>query len=534
MAGQRRFDLLIKNGTVFDGTGSPPYDADIGITEDTIAAIGEFPPSSANMIYDAKSLAVSPGFIDVHSHSEFTILADPRAQGKISQGITTEINGNCGLSAAPLLGEARDRREDDLREYDIKQRWVSLSEYFRLLEERNPALNFASLVGHGNIRGSIFGYGTGSPDTGQMKDMKWLLDEAINDGALGLSTGLIYPPGIFSDTDELIGLADFLQGKPLLYTSHMRSEGDSLEEAVRETITIGRSSGLHIHISHIKTAGKENWHKAESVIAMMNEYRATDGSLTCDCYPYTASSTDLDSILPSWIFQGGNRQELERLRTPDIQKRLLSELGKQAGLREYWEGIIVSSTKSMDPAIHGKSIAQIANQWDVAPFDAVVRLLLENELRVGAIFHSMSEANKKKFLSLPYCMIGTDSSARSLQGPTRTGLPHPRGFGTFPRYLSIYIREERLCSLSEAIRRITLLPATTFGIARRGRIAEGYFADLVIFDPATVRDNATFTEPFLRSEGIFAIVVNGEAAFLDGVFTNRHAGKVLRRTCAPH
>lgn len=514
--------LLLKGGTIYDGTGKPPYKADIGICGDSICFIGN--AASADEVIDVGGLSVSPGFIDAHGHSEFTLLADPDAGGKILQGITTEINGNCGLSAAPLYGDALLQRENNLNEYGIKKRWHSFNEYFGLLEDSGLALNYLTLAGHGSIRASAMGYVNRPPDPREMKTMKVLLSNAVKEGAIGLSTGLIYPPGIYSATEEISELARHgteMYREGFIYASHMRSEGASLLEAISEAISIGRKAGARVHISHIKTIGKENWRKIEGAIALIESARAEGIRVTCDRYPYTAGSTDLDSVLPSWVYEGGNAKELERLNDPGIRKRVIEEM---EGDNRYWETVFISGV-SMDKNrwMEGKNILEVADRLGMNPVHSVIRVLIEEDLRIQAIFHSMSEDNLKRFLSLPYVMLGTDSSARSLGGPTAKGKPHPRGFGSFPRFIRGYSSD-----LPEAVHKITMLPAETFGIKGRGRIEVGYKADLVVFDPSKISDTATYDNPFQPPEGIYHVMVNGVASVSDGKPTGLRAGRVLR------
>lgn len=522
-------DILIRNGLVYDGSGREPYVADIAQTGDKITAVGPSLSASADKVVDAAGLVVSPGFIDTHSHSDFTLLADPRAEGKISQGITTEINGNCGMSAAPLFDKAAERREQDLKELGITDRWNTLAEYFRMLEARRPAVNSAVLAGHGNIRGSVIGYDEKSAGPSELARMKDLLKETVAQGAIGFSTGLIYPPGIYSDTAELSALAEILRERDLIYTSHMRSEADEIDDAVAEVIRIGRDAAVKVHISHIKTAGQQNWHKADRIITLLDDSRRSGVRLSCDRYPYTASSTDLDAVLPVWTYAGGNEEELRRLNSLDVRKKIAEELIEKSAYAGYWDKIVVSSVVSeRNKWMEGRPLSEISGRLDVDPIVALMDILIGEKLRVGAIFFSMSEDNLKKFISLPYCMIGSDSSARCPDGPTRQGRPHPRGFGTFPRLLGKYVREEGLMPLNNAIHKATGLAAETFGLKGRGRIHEGMFADIVIFDASNVSDKATFGEPYLLAEGVHFVFVNGVPAVWEGRLTGRRSGRILR------
>jgi len=442
-----------------------------------ILAIGTLRENEAETVIQAKGLAVAPGFIDSHAHSDFTLIADNRAEGKIYQGVTTEINGNCGMSAAPLYGKAVERREEDLKELGIRERWNSVREYREILEKRGMAMNTAMLIGHGNIRGSVIGYENREPSATELSNMKIVFETALQEGGMGLSTGLIYPPGIYSRTDELAELATALKPCGLIYTSHMRSEGAALLESVQEVITIGRAAGVRAHISHIKTAGAQNWHKADAAIGL-------------------------------------------------IKIRL--ELLDQATDRAYWERVIVSSVIS--PAnvwMEGRTIGEISRLLGCDEIEAVFKVLIEEKLRVGAIFLSMSDENLRKFLSLPFCAIGSDSSARCFDGPTRLGKPHPRTFGAFPRFFGKYVRDDQLMSLTKAVQRVTMLPAAIFGLKGRGQIKEGFSADLAIFDPDTISDRATFEDPFLKPAGIPYVLVNGLPAVWEGEVTQNLSGRML-------
>lgn len=524
-----RIDLIIKHGLIFDGNGREPVISDIAVKEDRIVGIGTFSDNDADTIIQAKGMAVAPGFIDCHSHSDFTLVADNRAEGKIFQGVTTEIDGNCGMSAAPLYGKSIERREDDLKELGISERWNSVREYCSLIEKKGLALNMAMLIGHGNIRGSVVGYDNREPSEAELLQMKQLLDVSIQEGGMGLSTGLIYPPGIYSSTDELVALSEVLRPYGLIYTSHIRSEGSELIESLQEVLSISRAAGIKAHISHIKTAGQQNWHKADVAIDLIMAARHEGMEISCDRYPYIASSTDLDSLLPSWVFEGGNEEELKRLRSDEMRIKMRRELLKQAKNRTYWEGVIISSVASPEKAwMEGMTIAEISKRFCCDEIETVFKVLLEEKLRVGAIFLSMNEDNLRKFLSLPFCAIGSDSSARCFDGPTRLGKPHPRTYGTFPRFFGRYVRDEGLISLTEAIRRATMLPAAIFGLRGRGQIKEGFSADIVVFNPSTISDTATFADPFLKPTGIPFVIVNGKPAVWECEPTRKLSGRMLR------
>jgi N-acyl-D-amino-acid deacylase len=357
-----------------------------------------------------------------------------------------------------------------------------------------------------------------------MAEMKRLLAEALSHGAIGFSTGLIYPPGIYSSTEELTGLSRYgreVSAGPFVYTSHMRSESAKLIESIEETISIGRGAGAGVHISHVKTAGRENWHKADAAIALMDDARNKGVRVTCDRYPYTAASTDLDAVLPRWAFEGGSEEEIKRLKDPAQREKIKAELSADDAV---WEGVVISSVPGESGRwLEGLSIKEVAKRKNLGCRDALLDVLLEQGLRVGAVFHGMSEENLWKFLSLPYAMVGSDSAARSFGGPTASGKPHPRGFGSFPRFLKNYPG-----GLSEAIRKATGLPAETFGMVGRGLIREGFKADIVVFDPGRLKDRATYEEPFQKPGGILHVIINGVPAVLDGKSTGRRSGRILR------
>ncbi len=515
---------LIENGTVIDGSGAGAREMNVGIHDDRIVYAG-VDRVDAEKTINARGLIVAPGFIDTHAHSEFTVLADGRAEGKLSQGVTTEINGNCGLSAAPLYSEALVRREADMDELGITERWSTFGEYFALLRKKGIAINFATLCGHGNLRASVIGYKDSAADDGDMAEMKRLLYDAVRTGAKGLSTGLIYPPGIYSVTSELTSLAGVLQ-LPGVYASHMRSEGDALIESILEMLEIGRGAGIPLHISHLKTAGEQNWWKIDDALRLIETARIAGMNITCDRYPYIAAGTDLDTVLPSWVYEGGIEEELGRLKDPETAVRIKSDLSHKDD--NYWKGVYISSVANPENRwMEGENIFDVALKTGRNIVDALLELLIRERARTGAIFFSMSEDNLRRFLSLPYLMIGSDSSVRSFSGPTCYGKPHPRGFGSFPRFIGRYVRDKGLVTLEEAIRKTTALPAATFGLTDRGIISEGAYADIVIFDYERIIDTATFREPFSKPEGIDYVFVNGSIAVYGGEFTGTLSGRVL-------
>ncbi|MBI4654231.1 MAG: D-aminoacylase [Nitrospirae bacterium] len=526
-----RFDFLIKGGVVIDGSGinSQPREADIAVTGDMITAVGDLSGANAGKVVDVSGLYVCPGFIDVHSHSEFTLLADGRAEGKICQGITTEINGNCGLSAAPLYGKAFEQREDDLKELKIKERWNTFPEYFTALNKRGFATNFMTLVGHGNLRASVVGYSDREPSSDEMQEMLELLRSAIRLGASGLSTGLVYPPGVYARTNEIIELAKGAAMSGGIYASHIRSEGDELLEAVEEIIKIGFESNIRVHISHLKTGGKENWGKINDVFEQIENARQGGLNISCDRYPYIAGGTDLDAVLPSWVYSGGHEEELKRLKDSELREKIKMEILYKHPEESYWDNVIISSVNTdKNKWIEGKKLSDVSKVLKKTPMEFLFEILIEENLRVSAIFFSMDEHNLKSILKQPYTMIGSDSSARSFDGITARGNPHPRGFGSFPRVLGKYAGEEKVFSMVEAVYKMTGLSAKTFMIKQRGVIAKGFFADITIFDHDRIKDRAGFNNPFEKPEGIYYVFVNGVPALWEGELMGQLAGRILR------
>lgn len=518
-------DFLIKGGFVISGEGPyvEPIVADIAIEGDRIKAIGRLSTIDPEKTIDATGLYVSPGFIDTHCHSEFTLIADGRAEGKIAQGITTEINGNCGLSSAPLYGEAIEQREDELNELGIRERWNTFDEYFKLLKKRGVAVNFLTLVGHGNIRASVVGY-RDKPLTLSEREMAvTLLNEAMMSSAKGLSSGLMYPPGCYSDTEEIIELVHIIKKYNGIYTTHIRDEGDGLLGSIDEVIDVINKTGIDAHISHLKTNNERNWSKIEDVIERFDIINKDGLVLTCDRYPYTASCTSLDSLLPKWVFEGGKDKELDRLR--NNRKEIIDELSKEA---HNWRDVMVSSViTDRNKWMEGKNISDISITLDKRPEDCLLDILIDERLEVSAIFFSMSEDNLKRILKLPYTMIGSDSSARCFDGITAKGRPHPRSFGTFPRILGRYVREDGILSISEAIYKMTGFPAKRFGIKERGIIKEGLFADITVFDADRVRDTSSYENPFSKPDGINYVFVNGRPVIFEGRATGILPGRIL-------
>ncbi|MEW6608205.1 MAG: D-aminoacylase [bacterium] len=524
------YDILIKNGQVVDGFNVPSFKADIGIKDERIVAIGNLRSgSSQTKLIEAKDKVVCPGFIDIHSHSDFTILVNPKAESKVRQGVTTEVCGNCGFSAAPQYNQSKERIKKICEEFEINYQWSSLKEYLEILKEMGIGVNFVPLIGQGNIRASIVGYENRRPTLKEVEKMKKLISKCMEEGAFGLSTGLIYPPGCFTQTDELIEICKTVAESGGMYVSHLRSEGDRLEEAVQEAIDIGGMAGvLKVHISHLKTAGRANWNKLDSVFAEIEKTRELGLSVTCDRYPYTAASTDLDVILPSWAYEGGMEKELERLKDEQTRNKISKQILNQ---QPDFDSIMISAVKTQaNKWMEGKRISEIAQTKKISnPIDLIFLLLIEEEGKVEVILFDMSEDNLKKILKKTYTMIGSDASARADYGMLSTTRPHPRAFGTFPRTLAKYVYEEKVLSLEEAIYKMTYQPAYLLGIKNRGRLKEGNFADIVVFNPEKIKDLATFESPLRYPGGIEYVIINGQIVIEQGNHTSTLSGKVIRK-----
>jgi len=524
------YDILIKNGQIVDGFNAPSFNGDVGIKNERIMAIGRLGLGSPETkLIDAKGKVVCPGFFDIHSHSDFTIMVNPKAESKVRQGVTTEVCGNCGFSAAPQYQQVKERISLICQEFGIDYHWNSLKEYLEILEQIGIGVNFVPLIGQGNIRASVVGYTDRRPTLKEVDKMKKLIAKCMEEGAFGLSTGLIYPPGCFTKTDELIELCKVVGEAGGMYVTHLRSEGDRLLEAVQEAIDIGGMANVQkVHISHLKTAGKANWHKLDSVFEEIEKTLPFGLSITCDRYPYTASSTDLDSILPDWVYEGGMEKELERLKTPEIREKIAQQLLAKPS---DWDSIMISSVKTKtNKWMEGKRISEIMQTVQSSnTCELIFSLLIEEEGKVEAIFFEMSEDNLKKILKKPYVMIGSDASARTDYGILATTKPHPRAFGTFPCLLANYVREKKILTLEEAIYKITYQPAHLLGIKNRGRLKEGNFADVVVFNPEKIKDLSSYESPLRYPIGIEYVIINGKIVLEKGNHSNALAGKVIRK-----
>jgi N-acyl-D-amino-acid deacylase len=523
-------DLLVKNGLIVDGSGKESFRGDLGVKDGRIACIGDLPQSDAAQVVDAAGKVVAPGFIDTHSHSELRLLAAPVPEAKIRQGITTEILGQDGLSVAPVRSEDvalyRQLLAGLLGNPDIEWNWSSLDEYFTRLEEHGIPLNVAYLIPHGMLRIIAMGMENRPATAAELQKMKSLLNTMLDQGALGLSTGMIYPPCSYASDEELVELTAEVAKRGGNFVIHMRNEGQYLLESLEQTLDICRKSGVALHVSHLKAFGRANWHKPERVLELMDIAAGQGQIVTGDQYPYIAGSTLLTACLPQWTLAGGTQACLRRLADErDTIKEWFQKditVWDNRSLSIGWENIVVSAVKTADNRwTEGLSIAQIAERRQVDPVDALCDLLLEEELAVTHIMFYGCEENVRTYMTYPNTMICTDG----IYG----GRPHPRLYGSFPRVLGRYCRELGLLRLEEAVYKMTGLPAATFGLRDRGRLAPGYAADITIFDPATILDNATFEEPEQYPVGIDYVIVNGAVTLSQGNYTGATAGHRLTR-----
>ena len=524
------FDILIQQAQVVDGSGGPPFTADIGVVGNTINAIGQLSAAEARTTIKAGELMATPGFIDMHTHSDWTLPGNRRAESKIRQGVTTEVIGMCGSSPAPLPSDP-DRREQLVAQASANRPWLtwewnSFGEYLDHLR-RGIALNVVPVVGHGSLRVATLGREDRSPRPEELTVMEDLLAQAMQEGAFGLSTGLIYPPSCYADTQEIIGLARVVASHSGLYFSHIRGEGATLLDAIREVIEIAERAGLPAQIAHFKCSGRPYWHQLPEAISLVEEARARGLDITADRYPYTASSTGLAALLPHWAHEGGRPQVLDRLADPATRSRIRQEvIARREGLS--WQEVMISSCPAK-PAYEGHTVEQLAEEQGKEPVEAVLDLLLEVEAEVAMIQFSMSEENLQRVLRLPWVMIGSDGASLVPQGEMGKGKRHPRSYGTFPRFLGRYVREEGLLTWQEAVRKATALPAERLGLRDRGQLKAGKRADIALLDPQRITDRATFTEPYRYPEGIEYVLVNGQIVIEGGEHTGALPGEVLER-----
>ena len=528
------FDVIIKGGTVYDGTGAEGRVTDIAIRGDRIAGIGDLANATAKTTIDARGLAVAPGFINMLSWSTESLIQDGRSQSEIRQGVTTEIMGE-GNSMGPLNDRMKARyvREQKDIKFDIK--WNTLAEYLRYLEKRGVSCNVASFLGATTVREYVIGLEDKQPTPEQLEQMRELVRKEMEAGALGIGTSLIYPPAFYAKTDELIELckvAAKYQGK---YISHMRSEGNQLLESLDELIRISREAGIPAEVYHIKAAGEKNWPKEDQLLARIEAAQKEGLKITADMYTYTAAGTGLDACLPPWTEDGGYPALFKRLRDPATREKIAAEVRIDS---DAWENLYLAAgspekillagfkSEKLKP-LTGKSLAEVAKMRGKDPIETIMDLLSEDESRIDAMYFLMSEENVRKELAKPWISFGSDEASQAPEGVFLKSNPHPRAYGNFARVLGKYARDEKVLTLPEAVRRLSALPATNLGLDHRGFIQEGMFADVVVFDPATIADRATFDKPHQYAVGMKHVFVNGVQVLKDGEHTGAKPGRAL-------
>ena len=530
-----QFDLLIKRGRIVDGSGRAGYIADVGIKGDRIVRIGNLAQATATRTIDAQGLVVAPGFIDMLGQSETYLLIDPRAMSKVMMGVTTEITGE-GESIAPINERQIKEQEDLLKLTGLTIDWRTLDEYFKRLDKQGSGVNLGTFVGATQVREYVIGYDDRAPTPQELDQMKKLVADAMLDGALGLSTSLQYVPARFAKTDELIELAKVAHQYGGIYATHQRSEANTIDASLDEVFEIAQKAQIPVEIWHLKTAYKKNWGRMSHVLARIKQARDRGLDITADIYPYIAGSTALSACLPPWALEGGTEKMLERLRDPQTRERLKKEISEE---QTAWEniylgsggpsGVLIGAVLNRElESLQGKRMSEIAAEQKKDPLDAVFDLILADRGQTSAIYFMMSEADMRAAMQSPFVSFCTDSGARATDGPLAGSKSHPRGWGSYPRILGRYVRDEKLLSLETAVHKMTGAPAARVALRDRGLIREGMFADITVFDPAKVMDRATFESPNQHPIGIEYVVVNGKISVDKGQRTSALAGRVLR------
>ncbi|HXR99062.1 MAG TPA: D-aminoacylase, partial [Pyrinomonadaceae bacterium] len=530
-----QYDLVIRNGRIVDGTGRAGYVADVAIKNDRIMKIGKLSQVTTTRTIDAQGLVVAPGFVDMLGQSETYLLIDPRAMSKVMMGVTTEITGE-GESIAPINDRQIKEQEDFLRRFSLTIDWRTLDEYFKRLDKQGSGVNLGTFVGATQVREYVIGYDDRPPTPQELERMKKLVADAMRDGALGLSTSLQYVPARFAKTEELIELAKVARQYGGIYATHQRSEANTIDASLDEVFEIAQKAKIPVEIWHLKTAYKKNWGRMPYVLNRIKQARDRGLDVTADIYPYIAGSTALSACLPPWALEGGTEKMMERLRDPQIRQRLKTEISQE---QTTWEniylgsggpgGVLIGSVVNRElDSLQGKRISEIAEQQKKDPLDAVFDLILADHGQTGAIYFMMSEDDMRAAMKSPLVSFCTDSGSRATDGPLAGSKSHPRGWGSYPRILGRYVRDEKLLTLEDAIHKMTGAPAARVGLKERGSIKEGMFADITIFDPSKVIDRATFESPNQYPIGIDYVIVNGKLSVDKGQRTSVLSGRVLR------
>jgi N-acyl-D-amino-acid deacylase len=530
------YDILIKNGTIADGSGNPAYIGSVGINADTIAAVGKL-KATGRLEIDATDLVVAPGFINMLSWATESLIQNGRSESDIMQGVTLEVFGE-GWSMGPLNKNLKKQLQLPTEQGDIKYDidWNTLDEYLQSLVRRGISPNVASFIGATTVRINHIGYENRAPTAEELTSMKQMVKEAMEDGALGVGSSLIYAPAFYSSTEELIELSKVASEYNGLYISHMRSEGNRLLQGIDELITIANEADIRAEIYHLKMSGKENWNKYDEVVKKIDSARTSGLSITTNMYTYIAGATGLDASMPPWVQEGGYEKWAERLQDSKIRSRVLKEMTNPT---DEWENLMYSAGTpdnlllvgfKNDSLRHytGKTLTQVAKIHGKSPEETAMDLVIADGSRVGTVYFLMSEENIKKQVALPYMSFGSDASSLSPEGVFLNSSTHPRAYGNFSRLLGKYVRDEQIISIEEAVRKLTSLPASNLKIKKRGSLSKGYFADLAIFNPETIQDHATFAKPHQLSTGMIHVFVNGEQVLKNGKHTGAKPGRVVR------
>ncbi len=524
-----RFSIIIMNGEIIDGSGTQAFKEDIGIIGNKIAAIDDLKNATADIFIDGKNLVVSPGFIDIHTHTDTELIVNSKAESKIRQGVTTEVSGNCGDSPFPLNeADFKELDTNTFEQYGVHINWRDINGFLRKLEDQKISINYATFTGHGNLRSYVIGKNDVQATQEQLKKMKNVLERSMADGSFGLSTGLEYAPGSYASTAELIELNKVVAKNGGIYATHIRSEDDHVEEAIREALQICKETDVSLQISHLKACNKSNWNKVDHILEMIHTAAESGMPVKADRYPYIAYGTGLTIFLPLWFRQGSREEILARFNDNTLIPKIKEYVENRGQSIGGWDRVMISSCfTEKNKRLEGKTIYACAVEAGTTPFEFIRNILLEEKNRVQIIGYAMDENNLKKVLSSSLVMIGSDGTAVAPYGKLAEGKPHPRYYGTFPRVLGKYSREEKLFDLPVAIQKMTSMPATKLGLHKRGLIAKDYYADIVVFNPGTVIDNATFIDPHQFPSGIEYVIVNGKVTVKNGNHTGVLAGAIL-------
>jgi N-acyl-D-amino-acid deacylase len=521
----KTYDVVITSGEIYDGSGRAPYVADVGIKNGFIAAIGQLEPD-ADVVIDAQGLAVAPGFINMMSWANESLIEDGRSQSDIRQGVTLEILGE-GWSMGPLNKRMKQAMRQSQGDIKFRVEWTTLGEYLEYLVRKGVSTNVASFVGAASVRVYVIGYQDRPPAPEELKQMRKLVGQAMKEGALGVSSALIYAPGCYADNNELTALAEVASKYGGMYISHIRSEGNRLLEELDEFITIARKANITAELYHMKVAGKSNWDKLDAMIERIEKARAEGLKITADMYTYTAGATGLDAAMPPWVQEGGHRAWVARLKNPKIRKRVYNEMTIPT---DEWENLymLAGTPENIILVGTGKNLAEVAKMRGKSPAETAMDLVIEDDSRVGAVYFLMSQANVKRQIKLPWVSFCSDAGSLAPEGVFLKSNPHPRAYGSFARLLGKYVRREKVITLAEAVRRLTSLTADNLKLDRRGKLKKGYYADIVVFDPETITDHATFEKPHQYATGMLHVFVNGTQVLKDGEHTGAKPGRVVR------